>query len=304
MIASTSTLKEIIEDACKTHDIYSMLKIPTKKKSIVCPLPMHRHFYFTPSFGIYWKNGLQRWCCYGSCGLEGDIVDLAGYMFVSGYKKHDPESVKKALEALDMRVEFKMPIKPKKVALIGNIWSSFLPPSQEVIDYASKRGLTPETLTKFKIGVNGLFMTIPVIENDVLKAVKMRRIIPGNPRFISIEGSVQGLFNYDAVKYTRDPVLFVKGEIPVMLLDQYGFLACAPTAGESIWDDEWKKILIFSPKRIVVGDNDLVGIENAYKRADLLKAELRFPPKEYKDIDEWILADPKAVQEIKRWLIS
>jgi hypothetical protein len=302
MIASTSTLKDIIDEACKTHDIYSMLNIPAKKKSIVCPLPTHRHVNFTPSFGIYWKNGQQRWCCYGSCNLEGDIVDLAGYLYVPGYKKHDPESVKKALEALDMRVDFKMPEKPKKEPLIGNVWQSFIPPGDEVVQYAYKRGLSAETLGKFRIGQKDQFMTIPIFEDSQLRGLKMRRIVPGTPKYMSIAGSVQGLFNHDAVKYTTKQVLFVKGEIPVMLLDQYGILACAPTAGESTWDDYWKTVLIFSKKRVVVGDNDLVGVKNAHRRADLLQAELRFPPERYKDIDEWILADNQAIQTIKSWL--
>ena len=93
-----------------------------------------------------------------------------------------------------------------------------------------------------------------------------------------------------------------------MLLDQYDILACAPTGGEKMLVDEYSRALAFCSRRVVVGDNDRdpeirEKMQTAAReRADTLHAELRFPPKEYKDIDEWILADDTAIQTIRSWI--
>ena len=301
---TASTFKATINEACKSHDIYDVLSLSSKKKTFVCPLPFHNHSSFTPSFSVFWNKGRQWWRCHGSCGLEGDVVDLVGFLFVSGYQKNNAEMQSKALTLLDQRYEFKMPTREKHEVLEGLDWMSFTPPGEEVIAYAKTRGLSKTTLEKFNIGQHKNFMTIPTFEEGRLRGIKMRRINQGSPRFIQQKGSSAALFNHDAVKHTTKPVLFVKGEIPVMLLDQLGFLACAPTAGEAIWRDEWKSILVFASKKIVIGDNDEAGIKGASMRAEKLNAELKFPPQEYKDIDEWINKDSQAVQTIQSWLAS
>jgi hypothetical protein len=127
-------------------------------------------------------------------------------------------------------------------------------------------------------------------------------------RFWAAKGSKKGLFNHDAVAYTSDPVLILKGEIPVMLCDQHGLLACAPTGGEGSYVGTYFEKLAFSCKRVVVGDNDKdPGVRQkmraaAKRRAKSLHAELRFPPEDFKDIDQWMLADPNAVEVIRSWL--
>jgi hypothetical protein len=93
-----------------------------------------------------------------------------------------------------------------------------------------------------------------------------------------------------------------------MLLDQYGVLACAPNAGEANNEKEMRLAVAFCRKRIVVGDNDPEPImrqtlERLRERADFFKAETRMPPREFHDIDDWILADPDAaIFTIKEWM--
>ncbi|MCL4561889.1 MAG: hypothetical protein M1281_14930 [Chloroflexi bacterium] len=133
--------------------------------------------------------------------------------------------------------------------------------------------------------------------------------IIGEPRYLNIAGSRKGLFNYDGVLYHSEPILIVKGEIAAALLVQHGFLACAPTGGEGSQPEEVRTAVALADKRIVVGDNDRdprVAEKTrllAEKRATLYYADLVFPPPEYKDIDEYLLAEEEAaLATIQQWI--
>ena len=292
-------LKDMIEEACATHDIQNILG--TRKKSLICPLPQHIHHSNTPSFSIFWKEGRQYWKCHGNCQLEGDVVDLVGYLRVPGYTRWNPTSVQRALTLIDERYEI-VYVKPQKTeTLKGGEWKDFLPPDDEVIEYGKKRGLTAETLRLFRIGSCGSNMAMPCFMEGKLIGIKMRRLNGTNKlRYWSLKGSLQGLFNFDNVKFKQEPVLLVKAEIPCMLMNQEGFLSCAPTGGEgsgSGWNETWRTALAFA-KVIVVGDNDGPGKKLGLNRAVLMNGKLVFPPETYKDWDQWFLADKESCLRI------
>jgi hypothetical protein len=297
------TLADDIEQACRTHDIRDVLG--TQKKLIVCPLPMHLHHSNTPSFSIFWQKGLQYWKCHGSCAREGDVVDLVGYLRIPGYDDKNTDHIRRALELIGQRYEPKIVLPEEQEVLRGDEWRDFLPPGIEAIEYAASRGLNTDTMRKFRIGQSKNSMTIPCFEDHKLTGIKLRNLRPCDKRYryFSLEGSHQGLFNFDAVYLTQEPVLIVKAEIPVMLLDQYGILACAPTGGEGGWREPWRTALALSPNRIVVGDNDEPGRKLGERRAAFLAADLKFPPEIYKDVDDWVLAEPQnALKTIREWM--
>jgi len=301
-----------IRDFRRIYTIRSVLNYHGRKNWMVCPLPQHLHGNSpTPSFSIYYdKDGVERFKCHGVCGLKGDVIDLIGYLQVSSY---DPTSINSVLRAVSiLGNKFEISTAPKKVRrdlLRADAWRAYVPPGVEAHRFAESRGLTRPTVEKFKIGQKNSYLSMPVFENEKLAGIKFRAMYPGGAslRFFTEKGSRAGLFNFDRVLWTEKPVLIVKGEIPVMLLDQYDMLACAPTGGEGMLVDEYARALAFSARRVVVGDNDPDAEvrekmqEAARVRANALHAELRFPPEKYKDIDEWILADEYAIDEIKRW---
>lgn len=293
------TLNDDIQMARRTHNIHDI--IGTHKKSLVCPLPMHIHVNNTPSFSIFWWDGVQMFRCHGNCGLQGDVIDLVGFMRIPGYKAHNKADIRRALKLLDDRYE-RVALPPvRRERLAGDAWMDFLPPGPEVIEYAKARGLEPDTLQKFHVGQSGHWMTIPSFEEGRLIGIKLRNIEPDGLRFMALKGSHQALFNHDAVYLSAGTVLLVKGEIPCMLLDQLGFLACAPTGGEGGWKENWRVALALA-KVIVVGDNDETGRVMAERRAAFLNAVIRYPPTCHKDWDEWYLADPEyCVKETRNW---
>ena len=296
------TLNDDIQMARRTHNIHDI--IGTNKKSLVCPLPMHIHVNNTPSFSIFWWDGVQMFRCHGNCGLQGDVIDLVGFLRIPGYKPHNKSDIRRALKLLDDRYE-KIALPPvHRERLRGDAWMDFTPPGPEVIDYARTRGLTPATLEKFRVGQSGHWMTIPSFEEGRLIGIKLRNLEPDGLRFMALKGSHQALFNHDKVYLSAGHVLLVKGEIPCMLLDQLGFLSCAPTGGEGGWKENWRVALALA-NVIVVGDNDETGRLMAERRAAFLNAVIRYPPPCYKDWDEWYLADPKhCLSETKGWILQ
>jgi hypothetical protein len=290
-----------LDEVRRSHDIMGMLDTHKRKPPYVCPLPGHIHSSNTPSFSVYWHNGVQRFNCFGNCNLSGDVIDFVGYMYVPGYSPKDKGKLFKAVEYLERNVPMRIPIPEKDTKLYGSEWYDYLPIQADTLQYAKSRGLSDKTIEKFRLGTHQNFMSIPSFEEGILKGVKFRNITRDGTRFMALSGSAQSLFNCDSVAYSHGKVFIVKGEIPAMLLDQYGYKACAPTGGEGGWHERWRVYLAFS-KNIVVGDNDAPGRKLAPKRADLLKAELVYPPDPYKDLDQWALADFESFKaQMEKW---
>jgi len=310
-MADTRSLREV----ARVYDIVTVLGLQPGKKQWVCPFPQHSHGASpTPSLGIkVMDDGVQRFHCFGTCGLQGDALDAVGYLRIPGYdpKNGDHVMMARALltggwQPLDVAIS-----KPERAYLDPLLWQQYLPVGEAVIRYAlEERGLALATLEKFKVGQHKNAMAIPVFEGGILRAVKYRATWKsGKLRYWSEAGSGKALFNYDAVNFTDKPVLVVKGEIPVMLLDQYGILACCETNGEATDMSEWAPNLAFAAKRVYVTDNDekpetrqkIWAKANA--RAHALNAELERPPDWAKDIDQWVLKEPEvAIPIIRSWL--
>jgi hypothetical protein len=301
----------------RLYDIYDILHLNGKRKQIVCPLPQHVHHHRTPSFSIFYANtGRQKWVCHGNCQQSGDSIDLAGFLHIPGYDKKKGEHVQRALALLTGGTQINPP-KPettKAATLPNGLYRRYLPAGDAVANYAATRGLTRETLDKFSIGQDGHWMTMPAIHGEQLRGIKKRNTRPNadkRDRFMQVAGSIDGLFGYNFVDGTRQPVAIVKGEIPVMLLSQFGILAAAPTGGEGSYykHEELVYPLAFAARRIVIGDNDQDPEVKekmqlaAKRRAEIFRAGVFFPPDPYTGIDDFVLAKPAvAIPLIKSWL--
>jgi hypothetical protein len=297
------TLKDDIEIACSQYDMHDIVN--SHKKVIVCPLPGHVHHSNTPSFSIFWRGGKQWFRCHGNCQLEGDIVDLIGFLRVDGYSKKSAKTVRAALSMLSDRFTVSPPVPQKETNLLqGDEWTWFLPPHQEAIDYAHARGLNDMSILKFNLGQSKHHITIPTFHDGRLMGIKLRNTQKCDikHRFYSFEGSRQGLFNFDKVNLIQKHVFIVKGEIPAMLLDQMGYNATAPTGGEGGWNESWRTSLALAPKTLI-GDNDDTGYKLGPARAAFFAARLVYPPKIYKDIDQFCLAEPEAAKaQLDQWI--
>lgn len=292
-----------IADIRRLYDIRDLLGISSKRRWIVCPLPLHPHKNYTPSFSIFYgRDGVQRFKCHGNCGAYGDVIDLAGYMWVPGYDPKKSEDLNRAIEMLGIRgsVSIPTPEKEKVVSLGQGAYMKYLPIGEEAKRYAKLRGINEESIEKFQIGQDRNWMTMPYFREGKLRGIKKRNCCAqnGSLRYMSEAGSRGDLFNIDSVRLSTGNILVVKAEIPAILLDQWGFSAVAPTGGEGSWSDEWRTDLGLS-RITVIGDNDQAGRKLAVSRATKFGAVVEFPPTEFKDVDEYMLARP---QEARQWL--
>jgi hypothetical protein len=296
--------------------IFEIAGTTRRKRKIVCPLPRHNHQNYTPSFSIFWADNRWRWRCHGSCNLKGDVIDLVGYINVPNYDPKDPRMLSRAISVLaGNNFEPSAPEPPKQRAarLTPDRWRDFYPPGPEVVEYAEKRGISRKTLEQFRVGQREFtnpqitWMTMPAFEDGTLTGIKMRNIgnTSSKDRYRSVGGSVKGLFNYDGVAYKSEKIYVVKGEIAAMVMVENGLLACAPTGGESQKVTEKMKKALALGDVVVIGDNDpdpevrKDTRQHAKRRAKNLSAKLFFPPNDYKDVDDWILNDPLAVNKLK-----
>jgi hypothetical protein len=294
-----------LDDLKRLYGIRELLGIPTRKKTIVCPLPMHSHKHNTPSFSIFMgRDGVEQWKCHGNCGMRGDVIDLAGFMWVPGYNPHDGKKIMQAATVLQTRGEltFPTPEIDRTPQLSATRHKAYLPIGKEAREYCYSRGLNDQTIGKFLLGQDRSYLTIPSFYEGRLMGIKKRAINEhAYLRYHGESGSKQSLFNSDRVAFGTGLVILTKGEIPVMILDQMGYKACAPTGGEGSWLQEWNTPLM-TMDVLVIGDNDLAGKKYFTQRATTLGGIIKFPPERYKDLDEWILAEPGVSrQKLEEW---
>lgn len=138
--------------------------------------------------------------------------------------------------------------------------------SAEQIEFINARGITAETIGRFKlVNWNG-DIGIPYFKNGVLVGLKRRILKPqeGKPKNLNVAGSKPFFFNCDNVEY-GESLIVVEGEWDCMILDQCGFknvvsVGCGANALRTLFDQSEDFIKRF-PEIILVSDNDKYGNE-------------------------------------------
>ena len=283
----------------RMYDIKSMVGMG-RKNWCVCPLPDHIHHNYTPSFSVYWYQGVQYFKCHGNCGAYGDAIDLIGYMEIPGYNKVGDNRREAAARINGTKIVSPPKPPPNRAPMANYLWREYLPISPEAYQYALARGISTEQIEEFRLGSSENWLAIPTFHHMNLMGIKLRNMRKGL-RYMSVTGSKQGLWGYNDVVNTEETVFVCKGEIAAIIMRRFGFLSCAPTSGESAKVDRDPLALA---SVIVVGDNDAPEIakqtrRQAEERAESLKAKLFFPPSEYKDVDEWLLLDTTAPEQLR-----
>jgi len=168
------------------------------------------------------------------------------------------------------------------------------------IKYFASRGVTRESVIKFKLGYNGWRFTIPCYDKDTLVGVKLR-IDPNNhndrgPKYVALPGSKRAIFNFDILRSANE-VIICEGELDCIILDQLGLPAVTSTAGCRSFDMKWLRF--FENKEVfLLLDNDQAGRlaqESLHQNLLWWGAKYHIVPKliqstEYKDVNEWWLA--------------
>ena len=291
------------DEVSRLYDMQSVLG--TDRRKLVCPFPDHKHVNYTPSFSIFFSSGKQRFRCHG-CGRMGDVIDLVGYMNIPDYSHDNPEKVRLAINYLTGGRYSIKPVEvppPEPMAIYQGEWKSYLPPGEEALRYMELRGIS-DVRKLHRLGqldeAHAKYLTIPCFHGEILQGIKLRLIDGHGTRYKAIKGSRAGLFNYDGILHVTGTVFVVKGEIASMVMESFGYDACAPTNGESGDITPLMPAFARASRVVVVGDNDAHTnkqvMTSTQRRANLLGAEIIFPPRCYKDVDEWLMDAPSSAQ--------
>lgn len=180
----------------------------------------------------------------------------------------------------------------------------------KALDYLHSRGLSDETIKRFKLGFNArrrewpadewdgdkpavafAGITIPRFVGGVLWCVNVRRPAGSAPKYLTLTGSKLGLFNFDELHGAKVAVAF-GGEFDAMLAAQYApaGMACVTFGGEGRRIvSPWLDSLTLMDDVVVSMDNDEAGDNGAAHWLAVPKARrVRVP--DAKDFTDFVKA--------------
>jgi len=201
---------------------------------------------------------------WNSRGLVGDA-----FIWLTKVKGFDANEAKDYLRQMEkfrgtfihnVRYKEETIVYPK---LVDIFYENGLRESQE---YWVKRGLTLETIHRYKLGYHDGWYTIPFFQDGLFQNFQMRRDIPEKKICSYYQNVGRLLFNSDIMKLT-DNIIIAEGPTDCLRLSQEGVPCVSHNAGSEGWNESWFKYFIHQKKITVVYDNDNAGREGAKKVA-------------------------------------
>lgn len=276
--------------------------------------------YVNPTKGV--------WVCHRGCG-HGPIKDMVERIMADrnvepategtlievddNVSDLDAERVKRRGEAI--------PPAPLAGAEVVEAWHKKLldGPQRDILtDFQLRRGLSLDTIRRFKIGYNvgRKCFTIPVFDRDG-DVINVRYYYPNAtgklPKYRNHKGygrmALYPLWPISAL--SKSALVICEGELDALILVQNGFNAITVTAGAGNWNSAWNGM--FKGKKVwIVYDRDKAGAEGSVKVANNLRrhasaihiVELPF---EYsvnhgEDVTDFFVKHGMPADEFKRYL--
>jgi hypothetical protein len=153
-------------------------------------------------------------------------------------------------------------------ALVEACHQELLCTEDQLINLSSKHGINIDSVKRFRLGYHNSMrrISIPILNSqEELCSIKWYKYNPtsGESKIISQKGVRNQLFLWKDVA-DKQTIYITEGEFKAIVLQQYGFDACAPTAGAKSFTADWTSL--FSGKDVViVYDVDIAGKEGARK---------------------------------------
>lgn len=163
----------------------------------------------------------------------------------------------------------------------------------EYIDYLkTKRGLSIDSIKKFKLGLQGRDLIIPVFntDGDCINLKCRSNPLDGSYKSMwSLFGRGRPvLFNQKTLNKKNDRVIICEGELDCILLEQMGYSSVTSTGGCMGFKDEWIPLFERCEKIYICFDNDL----EEQGREGALKTAKQFLEK---GIKTWIISLPNPL---------
>lgn len=233
--------------------IASGLNLVQKNKKYRCPNTLaHKHGDRDPSMS--WHNQASQFYCF-ACGMK---IDLYGY-----YKEHlnysHNEIVYELLgESRNDKFEQERKTFTDRIKDVTRL-------TGECEAYIESRGITKETIQKFKISSYQNNIAFPYYKFEQVIGYKVRKPIknPSKPKMTSIPGSKPYLFNFQNLDDNFDELIICEGEFDCMIIYQCGFhnVVSVGAGANSLSSliEQSKEFLEKYNNLIIVSDNDDAG---------------------------------------------
>jgi len=151
-------------------------------------------------------------------------------------------------------------------SIITNQYHSTLLENKTALRYLFKRGITQESIVRFKLGLARIkehdWISIPSFENNIPKLIKYRQLPPEDnnmDKYIRETGGKSILFNGDAIDKSEE-VVICEGEIDAITLIQNGYEnVIGITGGAGTLLPYWFDKLVMKSRIYLVLDSDSAG---------------------------------------------
>lgn len=276
--------------------------------------------------GIATQNGIN-YTCWAGCYTNADIIDIIGVE--KGLTNYN-DQLQAAADAFGITIENEYSAKTEqkkeiKTQLDINTGTKvqeedytffFLQAHQNINETSYHRGLSKETLERFKIGfiedwkhpkmsnsIPSPRLIIPTSKNSYLARDTRENLTESQKTYNKIKVGKTRLFNSKALYEAKKPIFIVEGEIDALSIIDVGgeAIALGSIANKKLLLNEVKQCKLTQPL-IIALDNDKTG-EKAAKELKSMLEELNItcfefnPAGEYKDANEALQRDRQALVE-------
>jgi hypothetical protein len=220
------------------------------------------------------KGPSGSWYCQ-VCEEGGSLKSLA--MFVEGLPDDDPRKMKSTMPAgsvIDLdearrgRRNLGDVIERLSESKVDGWHRSLIDNHDALTKFINRRGLSLETIYKFKIGWDSVIRryTIPIYDEEgTLCNIRKYSFDPGSKaKLWNAKGHGSPPQLYPISSLEANEIVIVEGELDALIAIDHGFAAVSGTGGAKRWDPLWSKL--FQGKKVWVSyDNDQEGRAGARK---------------------------------------
>lgn len=160
-------------------------------------------------------------------------------------------------------------IDSKEIITYPPLVDSFYEIGKHKRDYFYERGITDESIERFKLGYYNGWFTVPIYEDLLLRNIQLRRDIPSKRISKYYKGMGASLFNADILKVVKE-VYYVEGPIDAIAINQNEGLPVVSSDSGGGFDTRWFTKFAHITKINLVFDNDSAGEKEAQRVSKLL----------------------------------
>ena len=316
-----NTVKEMLRD--RIIEYVEMITRPSKHGAYVCPLCNSGGHNTSTSDGAFRVKG-THWECF-SCGRSGDIFDLIGeYEKIEDFK----DKFKRAVEIFNIKVDSMSQNQYKNEQYthrythtdnsIQDYTQFYVQANNDITKTDYHRGITLETLNKFKIGYVEKWrhpkapdtvpetprLIIPTSNESYLARDTRENLTDKEKKYSKSKVGNVHIFNADVIKTAKQPIYITEGEIDALsIIDVGGEALALGSVGnvkkfiELVEKEKTVQPFLIALDNDEAGENASENITAAFEKLGILSYRVN-PAGEFKDPNEALQRDREKLKSV------